>query len=60
MEKSFITSGPGRPTKTEISLDVNPFRSKSSLITQQVDKTSWLQHVVSENSDNTGWMAELI
>ena len=46
--------------KTQISLDICPVWSESSLFTQSVAKDPSILHVDSEDSDQTGWMPRLI
>ena len=49
-----------RPVKTQISLDICPVWSESSLCIQWVAKDLSFLHADSEDSDQTGWMPRLI
>ena len=49
-----------RPAKTQVSLDIRPVWSESSLCTQCVAKGPSFLHADSEDSDQTGRMPRLI
>ena len=49
-----------RPAKTQISLNIHPVWSESSLCTQWVAKDPNFLHAVSKDSDQTGQMPRLI
>ena len=50
----------GRPAKTQISLDIRPIWSESSLCAQWVTKVPSFRHADKEDSDQTGRMPMLI
>ena len=55
-----LTKWPVRPAITQISLDIDPVWSESSMCAQSVTKDSRLLHAGSEDSDQTGRIPSLI
>ena len=54
------TKWPVRPAKTQLSLDIRPVWSESSLCAQCVAKDPRFLHADSEDSDQSGLMARMI